>query len=299
MIALAFLPLVRIAFRDLAAYMVPIASRIDWKNEIASAGYPAFAIFGSAAIVPWFLPLSIPVFVAVAGLFVCTWFSQGRKWLIYFLVTIFMLELSGQIDIKRVLFLTPWLFLAMGLAACSKASRHPWLASCAIATIVVSGWVGITSGNHYATADLNEPWEKVAKVVAQDARNGATIISENPSFFFYLDYQLGLESYTEAAPGTYLGDAVYRSHGFKVLESTDPQLRAENRSGKVILVIGSADNEDLQSAIALNGELRAHCIGLGQYRAAPDPAAAMKIQFTKAAPVLAYRTDVTWYDCLN
>ena len=72
MIALAFFPLARIALQDLAGYMAPIASRMDWKNEIASAGYPSFAIFGSAAIAPWFLPLSIPVFLAVAGLFLCT-----------------------------------------------------------------------------------------------------------------------------------------------------------------------------------------------------------------------------------
>ena len=210
-----------------------------------------------------------------------------------------ILELSGQINIKRVLFLTPWLFLAMGQAASGKCSRHPRLASSAIAIIVVSGWIGIASGNHYAAVNLLEPWGKVSEVVAQDARHGSTIISENPSFFFYLDYQFGLESDTAAAMGTYLGEAVYGSHGLKVLDVEDSHPRVENLRGKVVLVIGSAPKGDLQSAIALDDELRSRCSILGEYRAAPDPAAAMKEQFAKGAPVLAYRTDVTWYNCLD
>ena len=201
LIAIAFFPLLRIALQDLAGATLPLASRMDWKNEIAMAGYPLFAIFGSVAVAPWYLPLSLPVFVSVAVLFACIWFSRGRRWLIYFVLTMLILQISAQMDIKRVLFLTPWLFLAMALAACGNVSRYPRLASCSIAVIVVCGWLGIASGRHYATTNLLEPWGQVAQVVAQDARRGATIISENPTFFFYFDYQLGLQSETGEAPG--------------------------------------------------------------------------------------------------
>ena len=58
---------------------------MDWKNEFAMAAYPAFSIFASAAVAPWFLPLSVPVALAVLALFVCIWFSPGRRWLVYYL----------------------------------------------------------------------------------------------------------------------------------------------------------------------------------------------------------------------
>jgi hypothetical protein len=36
---------------------------------------------------------------------------------------------------------------------------------------------------------------------------------------------------------------------------------------------------------------------LGEYRAAPDPAALWKARFTKDTPIFAYRANVIWYDC--
>ncbi len=295
LIALAFFPLLRVALQDLVGAL-PIESRMDWKNEIVGAGFPAFAIFGSVAVAPWYLPLSGPLFVAIVLLLVCAWFSPGRRWFVYFILAMLVLDVSGQLDVKRVLFLMPWLFLAIALAAGASTSRHPRLAFSALAIILVCGWVGIVSGRHYATANLYEPWEKVAEVVAQDARHGATIISENPSFFFYLDYQLRLQSDTGEAPGTYLGEPVYQSHGYRILWP-DPSQRPQDLHGKVVLVTGTASQDDLELENALNDKLRARCSTLGQYRAAPDPAAVFKQRFSKIAPVLAYRTEVVWYDC--
>ena len=202
-------------------------------------GYPSFAIFGSAAIAPWFLPLSLPVFLSVLALFAAIWFSRGRRWLVYFVLSMAMLDITGNINIKRVPFMLPWLFLAMGTALSSRASRYPRLALSAITVIVVAGWIGIVNGKHYATANLYEPWGKVAEVVAQDARRGATIVSANPPFFLYLDYQLGLESDTKAADAAYLGEDLYRSHGYTILQPDDWQTWAPKLRGKVVMVNGS------------------------------------------------------------
>ncbi len=296
-IVAAFLPLLKVALQDVATYISPVASRMDWKNEIAVAGYPSFAIFGSAAIAPWFLPLSIPVFLSVLVLLAAIWFSQGRRWLVYFVLSMALLDVTGNINIKRVLFMLPWLFLAMGTAISSRASCYPRLALSAITVIVVSGWIGIASGKHYATANLYEPWGKVAEFVAQDARRGATIVSVNPPFFLYLDYQLGLESDTEAADGSYLGEGLYRSQGYTILQPGDWQAWAGNLRGKVVLVNGSAVLAQVEEENALNDALRLRCRVLGEYHSAPDPAALWKARFVKDAPVLAYRTNVIWYDC--
>jgi len=296
-IAAAFLPLLKVASQDVATYVAPVASRLDWKNEIAVAGYPSFAMFGSVAIAPWFLPLSIPVFLSILVSFATIWFSRGRRWLIYFVLSMALLDVTGNINIKRVPFMLPWLFLAMGTALSNRASRYPRLALPAITVIVVSGWIGIVSGKHYATSNLYEPWDKVAEVVAQDARRGATIVSVNPPFFLYLDYQLGLESDTEAADAAYLGEDLYRSNGYSILQPDEWQSWVGKLRGKVVLVNGSGVLEQVMEQKALDDALRLRCKVQGEYHAAPDPAAQWKARFAKDTPILAYRTNVIWYDC--
>jgi hypothetical protein len=241
--------------------------------------------------------LCIPIVLAIVALFFAMWFSPGRRWLIYFLVAMALLQLSGHMNIKRVLFLMPWLFLAMAVAAFSDGARYPKAARSAIAVTVLVGWIGIVSGKHYATTNLYEPWGQVARVVADDARQGATVVSENFSFFFYLDYQLGLQAETQAAPGSFLGEPVYQTHGYTILEPKDWPMWAPRHLGKVVLVNGSALDEDVQLENAIDRDLHARCRMLGEYRAAPDPAAAWKQRMVKGAAVLPYRVDVIWYDC--
>jgi hypothetical protein len=296
-IAAAFLPLLRVGFQDVATYVAPVASRMDWKNEIAVIGYPSFAIFGSVAVAPWFLPLSLPIFLSVPVLSTAIWFSRGRRWLVYFFLSMILLDISGNINIKRVPFMLPWLFLAMGTAASGRASRYPRLTQSALAVIVACGWIGIVSGRHYATANLYEPWGKVAEVVAQDARRGATVVSVNPPFFLYLDYQLGLESDTGSADAAFLGEDLYGSQGYTILQPDDWQAWAGKLHGKVVLVNGSGVLEEVEEQAALNDALSLRCKVQGQYHAAPDPAALWKARFVKDAPTFAYRTNVIWFDC--
>ncbi len=198
-VSFGILPFLNIAFGDLRSNAAPIVSALDLKNSLATFGFPVFSIFGSVAIAPWYLPLSIPIFAGAILLLVAIWFSSGRRWLVYFILAMALLALSGHMSVKRVLFLLPWLFLAIGISVTSRASRCPRLSVVAIAMLLITGWIGIASGRHYATTNLYEPWGKVACVVAGDARRGATIVSESFPFFLYLDYQLGLQSETQAA----------------------------------------------------------------------------------------------------
>ncbi|MGC1460950.1 MAG: glycosyltransferase family 39 protein [Terracidiphilus sp.] len=297
LVAMFFLPLLPIALHDVFSYVAPIASRMGWKNEIAVIGYPSFAIFGSAAIAPWYLPLSLPVFLSVPALIAAVWFSRGRHWLVYAVLSMALLYISGNLDIKRVPFVLPWLFLAMAAAASGCDSRYPRLALSSLAVIVVCGWIGIVSGKHYATANLYEPWGKVADVVAQDARRGATIVSANPPFFLYLDYQLGVQADTAAADSSFLPPQVYRSRGYDIRQPHDWQKWAGNLHGEVVMVNGSGVMEQVEEQSALSDALRLRCSIQGEYHAAPDPAAMWKAQFVKGAPMLAYRTNVIWYDC--
>ena len=296
-IAASFLPLAQIAISNLPTSQP--TSQVHWSNAFAILAYPAFAIFASAAVAPWFLPLSIPVALSACALVVSIWFSPGLRWFFYFVLAIILLDLTGHKNIKRVLFLLPYLFLAMGLASASRASRYPKLAWAAIAILVTAGWIGIASGRHYATTNLYEPWDQVAQVVANDARSGATIISASRPFLFYLDYQLGLEADTQEADGPYLGEAVYRAHGYKILQPDEGETWGDNLRGKVALVNGSGQQADIAAGEALNDRLRLRCRTLGKFVAAPDPAASWKTEFVKGAPVLPYRVNAFWYDCSN
>jgi hypothetical protein len=296
-IVLSFLPLVGIALRKLTAHTAPAGSGLDIKGAIAAGGYPIFSIFASAAVAPWFLPLSIPIVLAAIALVWAIWVSPGRRWLVYFLVSMALLALSAHINIKRVIFLVPWLFLAIGLAACSKASRYPRMAIGAAGVLIVAGWLAIASGKHYATTNLHEPWGRVAEVVAQDARNGAMVVSENYPFFFYLDYKLGLGAETAQSIGPYLGEEIYRSHGYTIRMPDKWKTWADQLHGKIVIVNGSALKEQVDEENALNDVLKVRCKTLGAYRAAPDPAAEWKQRFAKSVAVLPYRTEVIWYDC--
>jgi hypothetical protein len=296
-VVLGFLPLFRVVLSNLGVHAVGVQSAVDWKAMVAEVGYPLFSIFSSVAVAPWYLPLSIPVIAATIALLLSIWCSPGRRWLVYLGLSMVLLELRGHTDVKRVLFLLPWLFVAMVLAALNKAARYPRLAGAAIVTLVIAGWIGIISGRHYATTNLYEPWKNVAQVVACDARAGATVINDSFPFFFYMNYQLGLEKDTQEATGPNLTADLYQSHGYRILEPDGEEQWFDGLKGKVVLVSGASYLDDVQWTASLNDRLRQRCSVQGEYRAVPDPAVELKANFAKEAPVLAYRVDVTWFDC--
>ena len=296
-VAVAFLPFLPAAFEDVGNYVRPEASALSLKSELAAVGYPVFAIFGSGAIAPWYWPLSLPVAAAAAALLVAVSFGAGRRWMIYTVLAMAAMELGRVFDVKRVLIFLPWLLLATAMAMFGSGSRFPRLAKGAVVVLVTAGWLGIASGRHYATTNLQEPWGKVARVVAQDARRGATIVSENPPFFLYLDYELGLQSKMQAADESNLGADFYRSQGFTIIEPDHEGKHARSLRGKVVLVRGAGMLEEVEAMNALSDALGRRCKVLGEYRAAPDPALAWKQRFASGVPVLPYRTDVTWFDC--
>jgi hypothetical protein len=139
--------------------------------------------------------------------------------------------------------------------------------------------------------------------VAGDARRGATVISENPLFFFYLNYQLGLEAENHSSPEVYLGQSVYQSHGYEILQPDDTQRPddslhyADSLRDKVVIVKGPGSLHRLQWTDALDARLSQRCRVLGKYRDALDPSYLLKRDYTTNVPTLAYRVNVIWFDC--
>jgi Dolichyl-phosphate-mannose-protein mannosyltransferase len=291
------LPLVKPAMSVVQGGLDPGSAVPDQANALATFGYPVYSIFGSVAVAPWYWPLSIPVLIGSVLLLYSVWFSAGRRWIAYFAFAILLLALSHHLTIKRVVFLFPWFFLGIGLAAASETSKYPKLAASASVLLIVCGLLGISSGRHYATTNLYEPWEEVAHFVSRDAQHGATLISENPPFFLYLNYQLGLETEMQAAESADLGEEFYREHGYSIVEPAGMLAKAQSLHGKVVMIKGPGSFEDVEAMEALDTTVSARCRKLGEFRAAPDPAIWLKRRFTKDVQLLAYRTDVIWYDC--
>jgi Dolichyl-phosphate-mannose-protein mannosyltransferase len=294
-VTVSFVPLVRAAMLSAAVGAESISGQGDLKSVIASVGYPLFSLFGSAAVAPWYLPLSIPVAMGAVALVAAVWMSRGRRWLVYFAAALVLLTLSGHITIKRIAFLLPWFFLAIGLAATSERAVSRRLAEGASALLVICGFAGIVSGQHYSTSNLYEPWGRAADVVARDARQGATIVSVNAPFFLYLNYRLGLEREMSGTDGPNAGQSVYRMHGYRIFKPDS--LAANEMHGKVVLANGSAPLDYVATQEALDATLQGRCQLSGEYHDTPDPAATWKQQYAKSVPVVAYRVQVKWYDC--
>jgi hypothetical protein len=63
--------------------------------------------------------------------------------------------------------------------------------------IIIAGWFGIFSRKHYASLHFIEPWAAVAHDAARNIGTGDLVISNSPSFLFYLNaalYKAGLSS---------------------------------------------------------------------------------------------------------
>jgi hypothetical protein len=295
-VAVPFLPLVRAALFSLQSAPAGMGNASTLMSWLASAAYPIYSIFASVAIAPWYWVLSVPVAITSCALLTAVWFSRGRRWLVYFGLALLALVITQHLTIKRVTFLLPWFFLALGLSIADSGRRCSKVALYAAALLVAFGLIGIASGRHYATTNLYEPWEQVARVVAQEARSGETVVGNNPQLFLYLDDQLGLSSELRLSDGPDLGARLYKAHGYSILDS---DVTGEPRSlhGRVVLVLGSGILEDVNAMNELNRTLAGRCLKLGVFLAAPDPAIAWKQHLTPQVPVLAYRVEALWYHC--
>ena len=78
------------------------------------------------------------------------------------------------------------------------------------------GWFGIFSRHYCSAPRFIEPWEKIADTAADRIRNGAMVIADNPSLFFYLSNILQLPD----------GTIPWKSGRLLPYEAQHPQVRS-------------------------------------------------------------------------
>src|SRR6266567_4860242 len=101
------------------------------------------------------------------------------------------MAVSGILNTKRLLLVSPWILLPIGVALGTSKSLHVRIGlPLALLMIGGIGWFGIYSRHYYSAPRFLEPWPQVAEYAAGKIRSGATEIANNPTFFLYLTYIL-------------------------------------------------------------------------------------------------------------
>ena len=297
-IALSFLPLIHPLLAGSGSTMSAGVSPVAL---VVEAGFMLFALLASVSVAPWFFAWSIPVGIAILALFAVLLTSRAsRRMAGYFLALILGLGLTNHLDLKRLLFLTPLLILAVALCISASGKRRSIIALTATSLVFAFGWLGIATGSHPATVNFYDPWRAVTATTIRNARQDTAIVSDSVLYFFYLDSALGLN---ESTRSTYLGSATYLRRGMSVFFLEFPRGVSARSFSSVTTVQGvnnfSASQQELAATIQ---QLQRSCKQGATERYSPDPSATYKRMLDprgSRGPVVDYRIVVSHFDCRN
>ena len=183
-------PLFRSLFVRLAVDAEILRPVFSTKATALFGVYNLYTLFVSESVAPWFWFLSIPAALSIAvccSLLLRYGPREARLLFLGFMACMLAMTLLNLINTKRLLFLSPWLLIAVAamLANLPNLSQRKWAAG-TLVVIGAIGWFGIVSRQFYAAPRLIEPWPSVAAEAAGEVREGGVVIGNNPSFFFYL-----------------------------------------------------------------------------------------------------------------
>jgi hypothetical protein len=191
LLCMAFLPLLR-AFRTV------LGDNLDLHQSplgiVATAAFNVYSLFVSESVAPWFWSLSIPAGLAALtciGLVAAAVPAAARRFFFYGGLCIAVMAVTGILVTKRLLLIAPWVLLPIGVAVGTSKSLFTRIGlPLTLLLIGGIGWYGIYSRRFYSAPRFIEPWERTAQDADTKVRGGATVIANNPSFFFYLTYIL-------------------------------------------------------------------------------------------------------------
>jgi hypothetical protein len=268
-------------------------------SVIANGIYGMYCMFMSESVAPWFWFLSVPAGIATAVCILFTvWRAPGpaRYFSLYFLGLFLLMVLLGIAIPKRLLFISPWLLLSIGVAlgtASGRRIRQVLLLTLAITSGI--GWYGIFSRRLYAAPHWIEPWESVAQQAAEVVRNHGTVIGDNPSFFFYLTYllpstplrSLGNENFFGYLPVSVQTPGVYDA----------PHWVAANRPVTSIVLLVDGPHFNMPSVEEPERWLDENCSMIESKQMVHDTGSQWKQRFTQGIDQPEWRIRVKTYAC--
>lgn len=293
-----YLPVIKPFLQEIHGGIQPSAHIL---KPVLGGIYDLYCVFVSESVAPWFWILGVPVAAAIAACLATTFGilrGEPRWFLLYFAGLLTIMAVFGIADTKRMLFISPWLIMPVAAALAQnerRAQLRRRVLAASLVFIAAAGWYGILSRNLYAAPHWVEPWEKIANDAGTIARNGGVIIGNNPSFFFYLTYDLaptGNESVKNFAG--LLPDSTRRTNVYSA-----PQWLEKGRplAPRIILVKGA--HFQIPSAPMDEAEqwLRGECILSNSERAVQDRGAEVKDRFAPETGQLPWRIEIITFQC--
>jgi hypothetical protein len=190
LLCVAFIPLFR-AFRNEIGGAVFHHRALSILTNVA---FSIYSFFVSESVAPWTWFLSIPVTLAILaciGLVATSLPRNSRRFLLYGALLIAVMAVSGNLFTRRLLLISPWILLPIGVAiGTNKSSQIRIGLPVALLIVAGIGWWGIYTRHYYSALRFIEPWPTVAEDAAKKIQSGETLISNNPSLFFYMTYIL-------------------------------------------------------------------------------------------------------------
>jgi hypothetical protein len=209
----------------------------------ANAIYSLYTLFVSESVAPWAWRFSIPAALAVLAslAMVARWTPRpSRRFLIYSAGLIAVLALTGTLTMNRLLELSPWILLPIGIVV--ETEKPQWVNFALAAALLVIGgigWYGIYSRRFYSSPRFNERWEEVANGAAGKIRTDATVIADDPAFLLYLTYTLHIPN--ENGPWKYEGSVTEFVHHPQIYSPAD-WLASQPAASRTMLLV-RAGNE--------------------------------------------------------
>lgn len=302
-LALAFALLGVCSIPFLPALRSPIANMMSphpsARAILANAVMNLFSFFVSISVAPWYWRLSIPIGVVIVAcvVLVAWWLPRAaRRFLVYAACLLALMALTRAPQAGALLLLAPWVLLPFGLAVETPKPRWATFAlAAALLGIGAAGWYGIYAKRFYSDLQFIEPWQEIAADAAVKIANGATVISDQPAFLFYLTYDLHAPG--ENGPWRFEGllpDAV------KHLQVFSPEGWLTTRppaNGKIVLVRSAQEPGENAPVDQAARELDASCGSISSRLRARDEGYAWKHRFVPQLRAPLWRIEIREYDC--
>jgi hypothetical protein len=264
----------------------------------ANGVYNLYCLFVSESVAPWYWIAGVSAGLAIAVCLILTLLGSSwpvRRFLLYFASLFLVMTVLGVIQPKRVMLISPWLILALGVTLATLPKRFVRQAILAsLICIAVIGWLGIFSRKLYAAPRWIEPWEQVAQHATDVIHNGGIVIGNNPSFFFYMTYSVPASNLGARQTFAGLLPNVSRTGVF------DPTqwLNAGRPLGQTTLLVkGLHFDIPAEPTDAAEVWLGEHCSLQNSEHLVHDPGAKWKQRFAPQTGQLEWRIEIRSYSC--
>jgi hypothetical protein len=292
----AYLPVARAFLGEIRGSVQPMGHVVPL---FFTGIYNLYCVFVSESVAPWFWGHGVPVAIAIGACLLITFAivpSESKRFLLYFAGLLAVMTFLGISNTKRMLFISPWLIFSVGVALTVPASKFTrGMLAGTLLFIAGMGWYGIISRKFYAAPHWVEPWETIAQKTANVARAGGIIIGNNPSFFFYLTYDLGANGKENA--GDFVGLLPDSTRRTNVYDASQWIEAGQPVGPHTIIVMGLPFPTSGAPMDEARRWLNSRCILEKTERLVHDPGAELKQRFGPDTGQRPWRIEILTYAC--